>query len=105
LQFELSNSMLATGVFSVPASLQKFLFGEFILKGYDGQRHGHVAVKDGRGWGLGPLFRRVGGEVGDKMALVFNLKTREVTFSLSGTEDFEPLVRNDADLSKPNSID
>lgn len=96
LQFELSNSMLATGVFSVPASLQKFLVGEFILKGYDGQRHGQVAVKDGRGWGLGPLFRRVGGEPGDKMALLFNLKTREVTFALSGTEDFEPLVRNDA---------
>jgi hypothetical protein len=89
LQFELSNSMLATGVFSVPASLQKFLIGEFMLKGYDGQHYGQVASKDGRGWGLRPLFRRVGGEPGDKLVLTYNLKTREVIFSIGETEDYE----------------
>jgi hypothetical protein len=38
LHFEVSNSLLATGVFSVPASLQRFLSGQFILKGQDGQQ-------------------------------------------------------------------
>jgi hypothetical protein len=103
LQFEVSNSLLATGVFSMPASLQRFLSGEFILKGHDGQQYGRVASKDGRGWGLRPLFRRVGGESGDKMALVFNLKTREVLFSLSGSEDFEPMLRNETEPSSPDS--
>jgi hypothetical protein len=89
LQFEVSNTLLATGVFSVPVSLQPFLSGEFILKGQDGQQYGRVASKDGRGWGLQPLFRRVGGESGDELALTYNLKTREVIFSLGETEDFE----------------
>jgi len=33
-------------------------------------------VKDSQAWGLGPLFRRRGGDLGDSLRIVFDLKSK-----------------------------
>jgi hypothetical protein len=43
---------------------------------------GQLVVSDHGTWGLGPLFRRRGGEPGDMLLLTFDLQRRQVTARL-----------------------
>lgn len=83
LGYELSKAMISSGVFTVPKGMKPFLEGEFVLKAADRARIGALVCKGASAaWGLGPFFRRRGGEPGDHLALVFDLKAREVTVSV-----------------------
>ena len=43
---------------------------------------GQLVISDHATWGLGPLFRRRGGEPGDILLLTFDLRQSEVTARL-----------------------
>jgi hypothetical protein len=80
----LSKAVLTSGVFGCPSALRRFLSGEFSLQTADGTHVGTLVVGDTGTWGLGPFFRRRGGEVGDYLHLTFDLGERTATI---GTGD------------------
>jgi len=75
----LSKAVLTSGVFGCPSGLRRFLGGEFSLQTVDETRVGTLVVGDTGTWGLGPFFRRRGGEVGDYLRLMFDLGKRTAT--------------------------
>jgi hypothetical protein len=76
VSYSLSEGALSNGIVSVPASMKSYLQGEFDLVSPDGQAVGRLVVKDTQAWGLGPFFRRRGGEPGDFFQIVFDTKKR-----------------------------
>jgi hypothetical protein len=84
--YRLSESMIASGSFSVPGGFKRFLQGSFVLRAVDGLSFGTLVVKDHAVWGIGPFFRRRGGEPGDILLIVFDIKAKEVVVSV-GDED------------------
>jgi|SRR5271166_1522893 len=79
---ELPASALSNGVVQLPTSFRQQMSGHYALRTEDGLIVGRLVVSDSATWGLGPLFRRRGGEPGDILLLVFDLQKREVTARL-----------------------
>lgn len=75
---KLSDAIVRTGVFSIPSGMKTFIQGEFALKAADGVAIGNLKIKDYSGWNLSSFFARRGGETGDYLVLVFDLKDRVV---------------------------
>jgi hypothetical protein len=93
LGYRLSQAMLMSGVFTVPASMEHFVQGQFLLKD-DGARVGSVVVRETGAWGLGPFFKRRGGEPGDYLVIVFNLAAQEAAVRIGDASlfyDFQPI--------------
>jgi len=82
VSYELSEGSLSNGIVSVPAAMKSYLQGEFRLLIADGQSAGRLVVKDTQAWGLGPFFRRRGGEPGDLFQVVFDMRQRVASVSL-----------------------
>jgi hypothetical protein len=80
--YRLSEGQIKSGVISVPGSLKRFVKGRFELKAADGATIGTLVCKDNSAWGLGPFFRRRGGEPGDYMLLTVNLSQRAATIEI-----------------------
>jgi hypothetical protein len=78
--------MIRAGVFGVPSSLKRFLEGEYDLLTPDNSRIGRLSLKENSGWGLGPFFTRRGGEAGDYLVVVFDLRKREAIARVGGEE-------------------
>jgi len=76
---ELSPSAITSGVVQLPTNFRQQMRGRYVLKTEDGLAVGQLVVSDQATWGLGPLFRRRGGEPGDILLLTFDLRQREVT--------------------------
>ena len=76
LSYKLSEGSLSNGIVSVPSGMKSYLQGEFGLLIADGQSVGRLVIKNTQAWGLGPLFRRRGGEPGDLFQIVFDTKQR-----------------------------
>jgi hypothetical protein len=90
--YRLSAGVLSNGIVSVPGSLRTFIQGKFTLLTADNAAAGTLVAKDHTAWGLGPLFRRRGGEPGDYLSIVFNLSQRAAVAQIgdaSLTEDIE----------------
>lgn len=82
LGYRISESMISSGVFGIPSSIKPWLKGDFDLKASDGASVGTVVSGESGAWGLGPFFRRRGGEPGDYLAMLFDLGNRQVTVSI-----------------------
>jgi hypothetical protein len=82
VSYKLSEGALSNGIVSVPAGMKSYLQGEFSLLLADGQPVGRLVVKDTQAWGLGPFFRRRGGEPGDFFQIVFDTKQRTASVAL-----------------------
>jgi hypothetical protein len=78
IALEISEAMLLTGVFGIPAAMKEFIQGNFALKTADGASIGSIRLKESSGWNLRHFFKRRGGEPGDYLVLVFNFKDRVV---------------------------
>ncbi len=74
--YRLSAGTLSNGIVSVPATLRTFIQGSFTLLTADNAVAGTLVAKDHTASGLGPLFRRRGGEPGDYLSIVFDLSQR-----------------------------
>lgn len=75
--YRLTQSIKASGVVGIPASMKRFLQGEFELKAVDGASIGRLVVGENGTYGLTPFFNRRGGKTGDYLVLTFNLSLRE----------------------------
>ena len=89
VSYKLSEGCLSNGIVSVPSGMRSYLQGEFKLLIADGQSAGRLAVKDNSAWGLGPFFRRRGGEPGDHFQIIFDTKQRLASVHLGETMDDE----------------
>jgi hypothetical protein len=74
--------MVRNGAFGVPSGLKKFLQGKFTLKAADGDVMGTLSIREHSGWGLGPFYRRRGGEAGDTLLIAFDLSRQEASISI-----------------------
>lgn len=84
--YRLSAAMVNSGAFGIPAALKKFLHGEYKVTTADGVGVGTVPIKGSSAWGLGPFFRRRGGEPGDTLLIVFDLTTRGAVVRIGADE-------------------
>jgi hypothetical protein len=73
---------LSNGIVQLPSSFRQHVSGRFALRTEDGLVIGQLVVSDNATWGLGPLFRRRGGEPGDMLLLTFDVQQRQVTAKL-----------------------
>ncbi len=85
LTYKLSSGMLANGNVSVPASMKQYLSGAHQLHVAGGVPIGRLVVRDSQAWGLGPLFTRRGGDPGDSLRILFDLKTKTAIAELGQT--------------------
>lgn len=93
IAIKLSEAILRIGVFSIPSGMKTFIQGEFAFKAADGAAIGNLRIRDCNGWSLSSFFTRRGGEVGDYLVLVFDLKNRIVKAHIGDVnllEDFMP---------------
>jgi len=67
--------------------MKTYVQGQFRLVSPDGQTVGQVVVKDTQAWGLGPFFRRRGGEPGDVLELIFDPKGRIASVALGESDE------------------
>ena len=87
LAAELSPAALSSGVIGVPAGIQRFVTGKYVLRTQDGSEVGNLAISGSSGWGLKPLFRKRGGEPGDVVVLTFDVQRHEVVGRLGTKEE------------------
>ena len=92
LSYKLSEGSLANGIVSVPVGMKSYLQGEFKLLIADEQSAGRLVIKQSRAWGLGPYFRRRGGEPGDHFQIVFDTRQRVASVSLAEEGEDEGLA-------------
>ena len=97
LGFQLSEAMISSGVFTAPAAMKTFVSGEFPLKVEDGSPIGTAVVQESGAWGLGPFFRRRGGEPGDHLILVFDLAAREAVVHIGDADLLDQFQALDED--------
>ncbi len=83
VSYRLSKAIIWSGVVGVPAGIRQYVQGRFVLKTADDTQIGTLVIKDTSGWGLGPFFRRRGGEAGDALRIRFNLKQKVVIVALT----------------------
>jgi hypothetical protein len=82
LAYMLSSGTISNGIVSVPSGMKQHLFGAYELRVAGGVPIGRLVVKDSQAWGLGPLFRRRGGDPGDSLRILFDLKTKTAVAEL-----------------------
>jgi len=98
----LSEAMIRSGVVGVPAAMRRFLAGEFSLKVEEGLSVGTLVVKESSAWGLGPFFRRRGGEEGDYLVILLDLSVREATIHIGDEtllDDFQRIAEEPVAVS------
>jgi len=89
---KLSEATLRSGVFSIPSGMKTFIQGEFALKAADGAAIGALKIRDCSGWSLSTFFARRGGEAGDYLVLLFNIKDRLVRIQLGDISLLDDLI-------------
>jgi hypothetical protein len=82
LVYRLSEASVSNGIVGIPASFARSLERDFRLTRL-GNPVGTLRCRGAQGWGLGPLFRRVGAEAGDTLTLEFDLQKSEAQASLA----------------------
>jgi len=83
---KLNKSAMQSGVIGIPSAMKKHLQGKFNCKTAEGDQIGTFTIKDCSGWSLGSFFKRRGGEEGDFILLIFNIKKKEMKIRI-GDED------------------
>jgi hypothetical protein len=89
--YRISGSMLASGVCGIAGGFRDYVQGEFLLQTVDRSPVHTLTVRGTSAWGLKTFFTRRGGEEGDKLRLVFDLKHRTVTAEIGDDDILTPL--------------
>lgn len=86
IAYRLTDNMIHSGVIGVPAAIKQFVEGEFALSSEEGAHVGTLVAKNTLAWGIGPFFRRRGGEAGDTLLLVVSPASRSATAYIGNEE-------------------
>lgn len=86
LGYRMSESALTAGVLSVPAALQEFVHGSYLLSTEQDRPIGTLVVRGNHMWGVGPFYRRWGVEEGDYVVVVLDISHDRATIA-SGAEE------------------
>ena len=103
ISYRLSRGMINNGVIGIPGDNEAIPTGRLCLWAVKlGSRVGTVVCKENQAWGFGPFFRRRGGEQGDCLLLVFDLKTRGAQVSVGDETLTENRVADESRIEAPN---
>lgn len=83
ISYKLSEGAINSGVVSVPSAMKDVTQGAFAIRTAKGDDLGTFSVQEARGWGLGPLFRRRGGEPGDHLLIILDRTNNTASVQLS----------------------
>ena len=86
IAYRMSATAVQAGVLSVPAALEDFLSGSYLLSSDDDRPIGTLVVKGNRMWGVGPFYRRWGVEEGDHVVVTVDINQRRATVLAGGEE-------------------
>ena len=82
----MSAAAITAGVLSVPAALQAFVQGSYLLFTEQDRPVGTLVVKGNHLWGVGPFIRQWGVEEGDYVVITLDINEERATVS-SGSEE------------------
>ena len=106
LCWEISTSILYNGLANVPAGMREALQGRwsFVLGGTT--ISGHFEVRGGTCWNIRKLLVGLGADLGDLLAIWFDLDSRTIR-AMAGTDELLDLVANGApvDLHEPEELE
>jgi hypothetical protein len=91
--YRLGRNTLESGVVGVPSGLKTIFAGEFRLEADDGTPMGTLVARNSSAWGLGPFFRRRGGEEDDCLLLVLDVANRKAVVAI-GDDGMVELARS-----------
>jgi hypothetical protein len=86
LAYKMSAAALTAGVLSVPAALQEFVAGSYLLFSEHDRPVGSLVVKGNHIWGVSPFYRRWGVEEGDFVVVVIDINSARATIQAGGEE-------------------
>lgn len=84
--YKMSAAAVQAGVLSVPAALEDFVRGSYLLSSDDDRPIGTLVVKGNHMWGVGPFYRRWGVEEGDHVVVTIDINERRATVLAGGEE-------------------
>jgi hypothetical protein len=82
----MSAAALQSGVLTVPAALQDFVSGSYLLFSEQETPISTLVAKDSRMWGVGPFYRRWGVEEGDYVVVTIDITEGRATIAAGGEE-------------------
>jgi hypothetical protein len=71
---------------SVPAALEDFVRGTYLLSSDDDRPIGTLVAKGNRMWGVGPYYRRWGVEAGDHVVVTIDINKHQAEVVSGGEE-------------------
>lgn len=86
IAYKMSATAVQAGVLSVPAALEDFLSGSYLLSSDDDRPIGTLVVKGNHMWGVGPFYRRWGVEEGDHVVVTVDINQHRATVVSGGEE-------------------
>lgn len=86
IAYKMSEAALTAGVLSVPAALQEFVAGSYLLFSEQERPVGTLVIKGSHMWGVSPFYRRWGVEEGDFVVVTIDINASRATI-LSGGEE------------------
>jgi len=102
--YRLSKSVLSNGIVSIPVGIRQYVQGRFTLRTADAVEVGNLVAKDTSVWGLGPFFRRRGGEPGDTLTIRFDLQGRVAVVELGDEPSDDSRASADVDQLKSAGV-
>jgi hypothetical protein len=82
----ITDGVWLSGIVNLPAAVQEFVVGEYRLFGLGKHELGDIHMRDGSVFGIKPFLRMFGGDPGDVLVLLFDLKEKRCESWLGGRE-------------------
>lgn len=86
IAYKMSAAAVQAGVLSVPAAIEDFVSGSYLLSSDDDRPIGTLVVKGNHMWGVGPFYRRWGVEEGDHVVVTIDINHRRARVVSGGEE-------------------
>jgi hypothetical protein len=91
LCWKISNSILYNGIATIPSSMQRVLQGQWSYRTRESATDGQLEVRESTCWNVRKLLLNLGAEIGDLLAIWFDLETRTVRAMVGSDELAEVL--------------
>jgi len=107
IAYKASRGMLNAGVVTIPSAMKPYIVGRFAYSlPEDRLRMGTIVVDENRAWGVGPFLRRYSVEPGDRILVVFDIRSQKAEIHAGETDVStvtQPFAASNAPVSHLNS--